>query len=164
MDRRGVTYISTPFFLKKCNYRWAKNCFNKDLCVFIFLKSFPFPPHLLTQFGKAWFATQAGEIFFCLFTVYPWRLNEAISDMSSPFERLLYWLVCPNFGAKIRLFKFSLSVVFQQKLHWSSDQWFHNPSHYFEMAWKTKMQTEKKKNEWKRHCLERGNWPWKCFH
>ena len=29
---------------------------------------------------------------------------------------------------------FLFSVVFQQKICWSSDQWFHNASNYIEMA------------------------------
>ena len=37
---------------------------------------------------------------------------------------------------------FVFSVVFQQKICWSSVQWFQNASNYFEMAQKTKMQKE----------------------
>ena len=36
------------------------------------------------------------------------------------------------------------SVVFQQKIWESNDQWFHMASNYFEMAWRTKMQTTEK--------------------
>ena len=45
---------------------------------------------------------------------------------------------------------FYFSVVFQQEMCWSGDQWFHNASLYFEMAENTKMQTEEKNNEAKR--------------
>ena len=40
---------------------------------------------------------------------------------------------------------FLLSVVFQQKICFNSDQSFQNGSNYFKMAWKTKMQREEEK-------------------
>ena len=35
---------------------------------------------------------------------------------------------------KYHFSSFVLSVVFKQKIRWSSDQWFDNVSNYFEMA------------------------------
>ena len=49
-----------------------------------------------------------------------------------------------------RLWCFLFPVVFQQKIRWSSDQWFHNASTYFEMASITKMQREENSSETRR--------------
>ena len=58
---------------------------------------------------------------------------------------------------------FFFSVVFQQKLHWCSDQWFHKASNYFKMVNKTNIHTEEKNNETRRQS-KRRNCLQKCFH
>ena len=63
---------------------------------------------------------------------------------------------------KEKFSSFVFSVVFQQKICWSSDQWFQNGFNYIEMAWKTKIQTEEKNNETEEQS-ERGNCLRKCF-
>ena len=43
--------------------------------------------------------------------------------------------VCaPNFWCPQNIVQVLFSILFQQKVCWSGDQWLHNASYYFEMA------------------------------
>ena len=63
--------------------------------------------------------------------------------------------VIPIWTPKKHFSSFLFTVLFQQKICWSSSQWSHDVSTYFEIAWNTKMQTEEKNNETKRLKLKK---------
>ena len=73
------------------------------------------------------------------------KFNSFLQSVTSRlFGRVLYRFGCPNSGTHKTLVKFSLFRCISKKICWSSNQWLHNASNYFEMVCKTKMKTEEK--------------------
>ena len=78
--------------------------------------------------------------------------DNKVNDAFRPFERAVYRFWRP---------KSFISVISQQKIRWSSDQWFYSASNYFEIAWNINLRTGKTMRQ--RSRSERKNCQRMCF-
>ena len=82
--------------------------------------------HIHTHTDMQIYYTKVNQphIFWCIYAVtYPGCLGDQCAGLGS--QTLVH---------KKHSSSFLFSTVFVQNICWSSDQWFHNTSNYFEMA------------------------------
>ena len=119
------------------NQKWHTNCDEKPTKV-SYLQNPYCSQYWISQFFENKIKSYLKKIYTGLSSnqnIYRWGLNLSFlkktwtGDVSRPFGRSVYRFGCPNSCAQKTLFKFCFfSVVFQQKICWSSNQWFRNAS------------------------------------